>query len=380
MNEGEERFKLRDSLIELFIDFKPEIVCEKYKNKFGNRQKNIWQLPEGSLKLNSNFYLTRKHIDDQSYQYLLYSPGALIRIKAPRYKGKTSLMNRLIDYANQQQGWKVIHFNFTNFENQVFSSLNKVFTFFVQEICYKLSINFEINFTESRSVLTTYADYMQTILNTVNCPLVLALDNVDRVFQYPDIFPDFCRCLRNSFEESKNIPIWENLRHIISYSTEDYAKLPINESPFNVGLNVELPDFNLNLIKNLAKLYDQSENVADSLYQLLGGHPYLTHLALYNLAYQYLTLDDLLNYAATDEGIYRNHLHHYLMMVKENPDLQSALQQVINSDRPIILEKTIADKLKSLGLIKSKGNLYKISCQIYQQYFAFHLQNNLRSN
>ncbi|HEY9703460.1 MAG TPA: AAA-like domain-containing protein, partial [Allocoleopsis sp.] len=161
---------------------------------------------------------------------------------------------------------------------------------------------------------------------------------------------------------------------------EDYAKLPINESPFNVGLNVELPDFNLNLIKDLAKRYDQSENVADSLYQLLGGHPYLTHLALYNLAYQYLTLDDLLNYAATDEGIYRNHLHHYLMIVRENPDLKSALQQVINSDRPIILEKTIADKLKSLGLIKSEGNLYKISCQVYQQYFAFHLQQNTSNN
>ncbi|MHC5720756.1 MAG: AAA-like domain-containing protein, partial [Nostoc sp.] len=53
--------------------------------------------PSGSVPLASPFYLKRSYLDEQIYQEIK-KPGTLIRIKAPREMGKTSLLLRILDY------------------------------------------------------------------------------------------------------------------------------------------------------------------------------------------------------------------------------------------------------------------------------------------
>ena len=71
-------------------------------------------------------------------------------------------------------------------------------------------------------------------------PLVLAIDNFDRIFAHPAIETDYCGLLRSWHERARSNPLWERFRLVLSHSQESYLQKDINQSPFNVGLPVEL--------------------------------------------------------------------------------------------------------------------------------------------
>jgi hypothetical protein len=86
-------------------------------------------------------------------------------------------------------------------------------------------------------------------------------------------------------------------------------------------------------------------------------------------------LEQLLQDAPTDAGIYQDHLRRHLVTLQENPELAAAFKQVINTPEPVRLETMQAYKLYSMGLIKRQGNQVKPRCQLYQQYFLEHLDH-----
>jgi hypothetical protein len=104
--------------------------------------------------------------------------------------------------------------------------------------------------------------------------------------------------------------------------------------------------------------------------QLVAGHPYLIQQALYHLTRQDLTLDRLVQTAATDAGIYGNHLHHHLSSLQEHPQLAAACDRVIKASAPVELEQFLAFKLHSMGLVKLQGNEVIPSCELYRRYFG----------
>lgn len=53
--------------------------------------------PESSVPPHSAFYIERNNLENLCYEII--KPGALIRIKAPKLMGKTSLINKIITYA-----------------------------------------------------------------------------------------------------------------------------------------------------------------------------------------------------------------------------------------------------------------------------------------
>lgn len=76
--------------------------------------------------------------------------------------------------------------------------------------------------------------------------------------------------------------LWEKLRVVIVHSTEVYVPSNINQSPFNVGKNVELVEFSPGQVQDLAGRYGLSASASytDMLMALVGGHPYLIRKAL----------------------------------------------------------------------------------------------------
>lgn len=66
--------------------------------------------PEGQVSLNSSFYVERPPVESDCYDAII-KPGALIRVKAPRQMGKTSLMSRILNHASQQ-GYRTVCLNF----------------------------------------------------------------------------------------------------------------------------------------------------------------------------------------------------------------------------------------------------------------------------
>lgn len=140
--------------------------------------------------------------------------------------------------------------------------------------------------------------------------------------------PEFAKIfslLRSWHEQAKQWEIWQNLRLFVVSSTEFYTELNINESPFNVGLSVHLPEFNLEQVQDLARRYglnwtnEEGVKNARSLQAMVGGHPYLVRLAIYHLlTAPNLSLENLLQEAPTMTGIYSAHLRRQLEFCK-NP-------------------------------------------------------------
>ena len=172
-------------------------------------------------------------------------------------------------------------------------------------------------------------------------------------------------------EEASNLEIWERLRLVVAHSTEVYIPLKLNQSPFNVGMPIRLPEFTVAQVQELAERYqlDWSADEAEKLMAMVGGHPYLVQLALYQLHSESQTLDTLLAAASAQTGIYSNFLGRHFQRLKEHPELASALKEVLAADAGARLEPVTAYKLESLGLARLDGEVMKPSCELYRQYF-----------
>jgi hypothetical protein len=335
--------------------------------------------PVGLIPLDSALYVERPPVESRCYEEIT-RPGALIRIKAPSQMGKTSLMVRILAHAKQQNPTEVrtVALSLQRAERCIFNDLDRFLRWFCAAITRKLQLPHKVEdyWSEtfgSKSNCTAY--FEDCLLPDINGVLILALDQVEEVFLHPEIADDFFTLLRSWYEEAaygdSGNPLWQNFRLVIVHSTEVYIPLDINKSPFNVGLAIELQTFTSQQVFNLAQLYriNLSEAELSELMQLVDGHPYLIQQALYHLAQQDLTLKQLIQTAATDAGIYSNHLHRHLRSLQEHPQLAAAYEEVIHSSNPVELEQVLAFKLHSMGLVKLQGNQVISSCELYRQYF-----------
>ncbi|MEL6440715.1 MAG: AAA-like domain-containing protein, partial [Cyanobacteria bacterium J06621_8] len=152
--------------------------------------------------------------------------------------------------------------------------------------------------------------------------------------------------------------------------------LNLSQSLFNTGLLLRLKEFNWEQIEELIKRYglDREElNIETeqikSLWQIVGGHPYLMSLAFCHLITQDSDMVRLTKEAKTDTGIYRDHLRSYLMMLGDYPHLAAAFKTVIESDSAVKLNSLEAYELESMGLVKLKADETLPACELYRVYF-----------
>lgn len=334
------------------------------------------EFPSGSVPLNSPFYVERSPIEAQCWAEVS-KPGSLIRICAPRRTGKTSLMHRIIAYA-KQTGLKTVTLNLQQADRPIFESLDKFLRWFCANISQQLQLppHLDEYWDEDIGSKMSCTLYMQRyVLKSVNTALVLALDEVNRLFEYPDLAGDFLPLLRTWYEDASEYEVWQKLRLIVVHATEVYIPLNLNQSPFNVGLPIKLPDFSLEQIQTLALTHgldwvagETGQQTLKALVELIGCHPYLVRLALYRLGRQEVTLDQLLQEAATTSGIYADHLRQQLTHLQNHSELATALRQVLTGEH-VHLEPIVTYKLESLGLITLQGDHMKPSCELYRKYF-----------
>ena len=332
---------------------------------------------DGQVSLNSSFYIERLNIESNCYQTIL-EPGALIRIKAPKKMGKTSLMSRILNHGVQQGYQKV---SIDVWSPETLTDISTFLQWFCAFISEELNLEVQIEqywkkFLPNQQNCTKYfSDY---ILTQVDKPIVLGLDDIDEIFSYPQIAGEFFKLLRSWNEKGKNSDIWQKLHIIIAHSQEVYAiNFDINSSPFNVGFSVELGEFNQLQVKELIKRHglNWSEQEIQKLIDMIDGHPYLLRVALYHLAKGQLTLDEFLKKAPTEEGLYRDHLYKYLSILEDNQNLKIAMKEVVKSDIPVQLDAKIGFKLRSLGLVEAKENKIIPLCNLYRLYFSDRLSN-----
>ncbi|MEA5553452.1 AAA-like domain-containing protein [Anabaena cylindrica UHCC 0172] len=329
--------------------------------------------PNGAVPLNSPFYIERNAVETQIYEEIR-KPGALVRIKAPREMGKTSLLLRTLDYATQQ-GYRTVSLNLEQIDDVILNDLNRFLRWLCANVTRQLQLEQKLEDywdEDIGSKISCSLYFRNHLLKQIDTPLVLAVDEVNYIFEHPQVAKDVLPLFRSWYEEAKRQPIWQKLRLIIVHSTEIYVPLQLKQSPFNVGLPIELSSFNLEQVQQLAQLYglnwtDYQE--ARELMAMVEGHPALVHIAIYHLSRGDISFTQFLDTAATSKGIYSSHLQRHQATLQEQPELAKALDSVINSHEPISLDSLMTYKLSSMGLIKQLKNKVIPSCELYRQLF-----------
>lgn len=368
----------RHSLESFFSAFKLTLNPSDYTKQERENLENQHRITlKGQVPLNSPFYVERPPIELLGYETIL-QPGALIRIKAPKQMGKTSLMARILSSA-RTQGYKTVTLSFQLADATVFSNLTRFLQWFCAIVSRNLGVPNQLAEYWDDIFGSNYncTDYFENyLLASIDSPIVLALDEVDVVFNYPEIATDFFGLLRAWYEKAKygdeSSDVWQKLRLLVVHSTEVYIPLNINQSPFNVGLSMELPEFTAEQVKDLADRYELNwtDKQVEQLMALIGGNPYLVQLALHGISGEEITLEQLLETAISEDGLYSNYLRRQLWNLKQYPELVSALMQVVKSQSAVELEPVQAFKLQSMGLVRGHNQRVVPSCALYRQYFS----------
>jgi hypothetical protein len=300
----------------------------------------------------------------------------LLRFRAPYGYGKTTILFKLEKYAEEQLGCKTAYIDFRSTPTDCLDNADSFLCWICESLQQQLNWD-EVTkiWQESIAASGRYRKYLRYGLENQDAPLVLLLDNLDYLFNYPNLAQDFLPLIRQLFENTRRgKKIWDRLYQVVAYSTDIYIKLSENMSPLNVGYPIQLETFNTKDIQVLALRHGiQSFSLEDSesLEQWVNGHPHLIQLVLYYLSQENIHLAQFKSQVSIFDGI-KDHLGNRYRKLENNPELLEAYRVVISSEEPRQLDMTIAKKLVGMGLVSyvDKNYVVKSSCELYQEYFS----------
>jgi AAA-like domain len=344
-----------------------------------SRGKPLLDFPGSPLSANSSVYVKRLQCEATILE-AIQQPGAMVRLKAPTKWGKTSLLNQLIE-SIQRQRYHWVRINVQQADTSCLGDLDRFLRWFCANLTQQLGLRSQLEqfWDIELGSKVSCATYLQAyVLAQIQSPLVLVIDELQRMFEHPGLAQDFLPLLRVWHEESKNSAQWNSLRLLVVYSTDSYVPLQLNQSPFNVGLPVQLGAFSEAQAQDLAQRHRLSWLNAQelaTLQRLVNGHPYLLHLAMYHLSgTPRPSFEQLMQEASTQTGIYGQHLRHYLSLLQREPHLGQTFKAIIASDRPIIADAVPTYRLESMGLVRMQGDLASPGCELYRRYFGDRLE------
>ena len=333
------------------------------------------ELAEGTMDPESRFYVERA--SDAIALATIKRQGITLTIKGPRQMGKSSLLMRAIDAAMKADK-QVAFLDFQVFDQEVLSSADTFYRQFCTTVTEQLNLPDQVSdyWQGSGGNIQRCTRYMQNhVLKAVGGPLLLAMDEVDRMFDAA-YRSDFFSMLR-SWHNNRAMPmlrIWKQFDLALVTATEPYHLIAnLNQSPFNVGEVILLEDFTLNQVSDLNHRHGVPLTSAQErqLMGLLNGHPYLVRRSLYLLASQQLEVAALLTQAAMDRGPFGDHLRYHLFRIYNNQELVQGLLQVIRVNT--CPDERIARLLIAAGLVRRDDQRVVPRCQLYADYFQEHL-------
>lgn len=328
---------------------------------------------------NQDGYIERPNIESECYEKI--TTGDYIRIKGSKSMGKTCLLDQIIKYAETQE-YLTIKLDFNEPEKDVFNNLKSFYTWFCNKIIRRLDIQqcdsfiayVDYNKDPSINANTTYYFEDYILHNRDNQPkIVLAIDNVDRLFTFSNIVNDVCGLWRSWYDEHNGI-IRNSMIMIITHSTMEYPNFNIESSPlFGIGHTVNLSDWQPSQVKSITQQYnlDLSAGDIEQLMSLIGGHPYLVRKAIEYLHKTSTNVAMLLEIATNEDSPFSSYLDQVLQHLEILPELCIIYKEIIQGSLSI-LDRDSKFYLDSMGLIKITDNQILPKYPLYQNYFLLH--------
>jgi hypothetical protein len=328
---------------------------------------------EGTIDLQSTFYIQRE--TDKVALDTIKRQGVTVTIKGPRQMGKSSLLVRVVEAARAGQK-RTAFLDFQLFDHSALTDADLFFRQFCILTAADLEIDVEIDqfwdpLLGNSMRCTRY--FEQSLLKKLDTPLVLAMDEVESIFDAP-FRSDFFSMLRSWHNKRARQPIWKQLDLVLVTSTEPYQLITnLNQSPFNVGQTIQLTDFTADQVNDLNTRHGSplTNDEIQRCMVLLNGHPFLTRRTLYLVASGHMTATNLFSRATDDSGPFGDHLRYHLFRMHDKPELVNGLLQVLRSST--CEDDTIYWRLNGAGLIRREGKKVVSRCQLYADYFREHL-------
>ena len=331
----------------------------------------------------------RREPQESRCERTILQPASLLRIKGPQNMGKTRMLNRVLKQTrstlneNSHNLTRIATVNFPrNFDLTVYDHLDRFLRSLCQTVAYQLTksnrsthVSLVDSFEQDWDRLSGTPNHKASVYfenQLLNLPLVLILEDIDRVFE-ADFATDFCDLIRGWHTEAQRDDLWQNLNLVIVHSTDVYASMDIGSSPLaNLGEIVILEEFSSKDIESLVKQYnlDWDRRSTAKIMALVGGNPDLIDLALKTMVDESTTLDLILSSATTEAGIYRDRLRKLWSIISLKPRLKAALTDMISLVQTSRIDPLILHQLESLGLVKIEADRAAFRCELYHQYFT----------
>lgn len=305
--------------------------------------------------------------------------GTTTTIRATRQAGKSSLLVRGVAQARQQAS-RVVYIDLQPIEPETLETLDAFLRHFAASMVTQLRLDPAQVEKAWRGGLgapdkTTYLleDY---VFPQVNGQIVLAVDEADRLLgaSFQDTFFGLLRSWHNNRALNEQ---WEHLDIVLVISTEPHLLIQdVTQSPFNVGQKIRLDDFDAAQVQELNERYRQPLGHADlpDFMTFLGGHPYLSHKALYTLVTADVTWAELKAAAITGDHsfgdrLFGDHLRRYLWQLRDQPDLRETLKRILRHGE--CGDEVLFYRLQQAGLIRgSSRQACQMRCGLYEVYFG----------
>ncbi len=326
----------------------------------------------GALPPDSPFYIARAE-DAETFGALAVA-GTTIRIKGPRQVGKSSLLARALRRC-RESGMLVL---LTDWQNLPISALESAEAFYTN-LAYRMADKAELE-VDPVSVFRPHLApgdnfdrfIMRLLVPKVGRPIVWAIDEADRIFScdfYGEVFAKL-RAWHNERALDAQGPLAQ-FSLALSYSTE--ARLFIsnlNQSPFNVGVEMELHDFTPEQTSALHDSYGRplgGDAALQRLHRLLSGHPYLTSRAFYEARMHDQSIERMEDEAQIGIGAFADHLERLRFALGLNPELSDAVRLFLQEE--IAPTKDQFVRLNAAGILMTGGSSgIQMRCLLYERY------------
>ncbi|NER08058.1 MAG: hypothetical protein F6K17_38680 [Okeania sp. SIO3C4] len=326
-------------------------------------------------------YVQRPLIESQFYNSLLFT-DFIVRIITPKKMGKTTFINRVLQRFSQEQDYRNVYISLLVADSIHFCELNNFLQWLCANVSSQLGLpaqlddwNKSTKIFGSKVSCTNY--FEKFLLQKLDSPIVLCLDNLELLFLYDNICQNFLRMLRSWNDKYNRNSLWKKLRLVLSYAPNIDINMNPNQSPFNLGTVIELPEFTFKEVQELAQIYQLNwDNFqVGELMKMVGGHPYLVELTIRSLRTRNdMTLENILETAPTETGIYHSpHLQEYLGILKQHSDLAKVFMSIIKGEEIKNIESHANKKLINLGLVKYENGKVLVRCELYRLYFENYL-------
>jgi serine/threonine protein kinase len=334
--------------------------------------------PVGIISRTSPFYI-RREADDQVCDQLQYcrKQGQVIRIKGPRQSGKTSLVARALEEA-RDNGFEIIMLDFRQLNQSDLASLDTFYAAFERLVSMSLdpeALKFDSVLGSANQRLT---EFMELQVSTrLRGPVLLAMDNVERVLRQP-FSPEFFSLVRcwSEFRETRREP-WRRFTLLLAYSDDEILlEQRMNHSPFNVGVRIELAPLNLKEMEQLNRAYGAPlarPEECTRFFRLTGGKPFLVNYGLYELSRKRIPFEEFEATAQEETGVYRDQLRRVWHLLERSQSYRDGVAAV-NQGKTRLPQQTFLD-LQSMGILTGVPEQPQFSCELYARYLSRRLNS-----